>query len=132
MIRPGTLLAGPTTPLPECLQRDTAAADGSRWVAVRPTCAFPEWDRQLQAAGWTFFYIANAMAAVSAGFDREKAARTAIDKLIIKAEQLGCNCLQIDRISPHRFLGIPYVRMSGHVRHIQKGLIQPGWSFQAA
>ena len=42
-----------------------------------------------------------------------------------------CNSLQIQAVEMHSFLGIPYVSVSAHSRHIQKGNIfspesQPG------
>ena len=33
----------------------------------------------------------------------------------------NCNCLEIDDVVMHKFLGMPYVTVSAHARHIQKG-----------
>jgi hypothetical protein len=33
----------------------------------------------------------------------------------------NCNCLEIDAIRAHTFLGVPWISLSAHSRHIQNG-----------
>jgi hypothetical protein len=37
----------------------------------------------------------------------------------VKRQQ--CNCLEIDQVTTHSFLGVPCVSISAHSRNIQKG-----------
>jgi hypothetical protein len=54
------------------------------------------------------------------GFDREKAVRRAVKGVITNVEAQKCNCLEITQVSPKSFLGIPYVNVRAHSRHIHK------------
>ena len=49
--------------------------------------------------------------------------RTALNRLIARVKLQKCNCLEIDEVAAKSFLGMPYVSVSGHSRHIQKGLV---------
>ena len=78
-----------------------------------------ELDRRVREAGWTFFYLAGEIKANVFGFDVEKTTRKATTRLleILKSDKL--NCLEITQVVCKRFLGMPYVSVSGHARHIQ-------------
>src|SRR5712664_2212060 len=43
-----------------------------------------------------------------------------IERVLAKAEPSKLNCLEITEVSAKQFLGIPYVHVSAHSRHIQK------------
>ena len=79
-------------------------------------------EKEFAAIGWTFFYMAGRVRATAFGFDRQKAVQTALGRLIARAKLQKCNCLEIDEVATHAFLGMPYVSVSAHTRHIQKGL----------
>jgi hypothetical protein len=51
---------------------------------------------------------------------------SALQRVIAGARLQHCNCIEIDEVSAHSFLGIPYVSVSAHTRHIQKGMIFSG------
>ena len=80
-------------------------------------------EASIRKAGWTFFYLAGEIEAAACGFDPQKAARKAVKRLIasLRAERL--NCLEISRVTPRSFLGVPYVTVTGHARHIQESLV---------
>ena len=126
MIGPGTILVEKTAPRPQCLELESGSHYATSWVPVKPAHAFPEFEKELLAGGWTFFYMANAVSAISFGFNRAHMTRMAVQRLIAKVREQRCNSLEIGDVSSHSFLWMPYVRVSGHARHIQKGMIFSG------
>jgi hypothetical protein len=76
-------------------------------------------DNQLGKAGWTFFFMAGDIKTSACGFDRERAARTAVSRAVRDVQSQKCNCLEITRVTKRSWLGIPYVSVFAHARHIQ-------------
>jgi hypothetical protein len=75
---------------------------------------------KIHQSGWTFFFMAGEIKISAFGFDREKAVRRAVKGAITNVAAHKCNCLEITQVSPKSFLGIPYVNVHAHARHIQK------------
>ena len=120
MIQPGTILINKDVPRPECFElEDHSPSD--EWGAVRHTLSFREQEKELTRTGWTFFFMTN-LQAKAFGFNRAKTSSAAVKRFIAKVKLQRCNCLEIDRVEERSFLGIPYVRLSGHARHIQVGM----------
>ena len=76
-------------------------------------------DRKIRQAGWTFFYMAQIKASAF-GFDREKAVRRAVNRVLANLRSEKFNSLEINQVAAKRFLGLPYVTVSAHPRHIQE------------
>ncbi len=74
-------------------------------------------------AGWNFFYIASELKTRVFGSDEEKTTRQAIRKIIAKRTSKNLNCLEITRITRKQFLGLPYLSVSAHARHIQESMV---------
>jgi hypothetical protein len=126
MIGPGTILVEETTARPQCLELEDSSHYATSWVPVKPTHAFQEFERELWSAGWTFFHMANAVSAISFGFDRARMTQVAVQRLIAKVREQRCNCFEVDDVALHSFLGMQYVRISAHPRHIQQGMVFTG------
>jgi len=77
-------------------------------------------DRKLCNAGWTFFYLAGELNAIAFGSNSEKTTRRAVKKVIANMTSDRFNCLEISRVAAKRFLGLPYVTVAAHARHIQE------------
>lgn len=125
MINPGTILMQSTAAHPQCFQFE----DGwypNAWRAVRQDLTHREFEKELSASGWTFFYIAHSIAAIAFGFARAKMIRLALKRVITRVRLEKCNSLEIEGVETHSFLGIPYVRVSAYPRHIQKGVVFAG------
>lgn len=76
----------------------------------------------LHKAGWKFFFLAERIESVAALISGKQAAlRKAISRILRKAKATGFNSLEITEVSQRRFLGLPYLFVSAHPRHIQKG-----------
>jgi hypothetical protein len=124
-ITSGTILIEKNALHPQCFQlRDHAYPDA--WMRVTHDLTRPELEKQLRATGWTFFYMASAIRTRSFGFDRAKTIHAALKRIIANVKKQKCNCLEIDGVTAHSFLGMPYVSVSAHPRHIQKGMVFSG------
>lgn len=60
------------------LQRES---DSNGWVALKD--ARLEFEKTIQDAGWTFCFMAGETKAAVFGFDKEKALRSALKRLIV-------------------------------------------------
>jgi hypothetical protein len=122
MITRGTILIKKDTVRPACFQvEDHSYPNG--WMLVKHNLTFHELERELTTKGWTFFFMANAIRTMAFGFNRSKMTHAALTRLIRSVELQNCNCLQIEDMATRSFLGIPYVSILAHPRHIQKGMV---------
>ncbi len=125
MIAPGIILMGKDTLRPRCFQLEDATYPHA-WMSVKHNLNSYELELELATGGWTFFYMANAMRATACGFNRSRMIRAALKRLITDARKQRCNALEIDDVETRSFLGIPYVSISAHPRHMQKGMVFNG------
>jgi hypothetical protein len=106
-------------PLPDSLKFESEPySNGWRSVKNLNGC---ELDRRLRAVGWNLFSLAQITASVF-GFNREKAARRALDRVLANVKSDNFNSLEISQVAAKRFLGLPYVTVSAHVRHLQESM----------
>ena len=66
--------------------------------------------------------MAGEIKATVFGFDRQKALRAALKRLIADVKSQHCNSIEITRVTGKSFLRVPYVSVSAHPRHLQKGM----------
>ena len=119
-INTGTILIKEGTLLPECLQLESEPYSKG-WKLVKNLDA-RGLDRKIREAGWTFFFMANEVNATAIGSDPEKTTRRAVKKAIAHMKSDRLNCLQIAQVAVKRFLGLPYVAVSAHLRHVQESM----------
>jgi hypothetical protein len=116
----GTLLVKAGTLLPESLHLESDPyLKGWRLVKNLDSSGM---DRKLCEAGWTFFYMAGEVNAIVFGCDSEKKTRRAVKKVITNMKSDRFNCLEISQVAAKGFLGLPYVTVSAHPRHIQESM----------
>ena len=77
----------------------------------------------IRRAGWNFFFIAGTVRAYMLGSATEGTLRRAMQRIFGKVKSSCFNCLEVSEVIVSRFLGIPYVRVTAHSRHIQKSNI---------
>ncbi len=119
-IKTGTILIEEGTLLPESLRFESEPyAKG--WRLVKDLDGYGL-DRRIREAGWTFFYMAGEVHATAVGSDLEKTTRRAVQKAIACMKSDRLNCLEIAQVAVKRFLGLPYVTVSAHARHIQESM----------
>ena len=119
-IKTGTILIEEGTLLPESVQfeRETYS---NRWRSVKDLDGYGL-DRKIRDAGWNFFFMAGEIKASAFGSDVEKTLHRAIARLLANLKSERFNCLEITQVVLKRFLGLPYVSVSAHSRHIQESM----------
>ena len=116
-IAAGRILVRLGTPLPNSFRQPDVRSHG--WSLMAATG--PAFQAQVLEAGMTFFFMAGVISASAFGFDREKTLASAMNRLALRVHGAQCNSLEIAAVSHHSFLGVPFVRVSGHARHLQVG-----------
>jgi hypothetical protein len=118
-IKPGTILITEGVLLPESLLLESEPyAYGWRIVKKLDSKGL---DQIISRAGWNFFYIASVIETNALGSDEKKTTRRAINRIIANLKSKNFNCLEITRVAAKRSLGLTYVSVSAHSRHIQAG-----------
>ena len=114
----GNILIAEGTFLPESLQLESEPyAHGWRLVKNLDSSGV---DQAIGKAGWNFFYVAGVIETTALGSDDRNTTRKAIKQVIAKITSKKFNCLEITRVVMKRFLGVPYMSVSAHSRHIQE------------
>lgn len=105
------------------MDNDSAAG---RWSQLTSALDNRQLESQLASSGWTFFFMATPITATAFGFSRQRMFDTALARIVAAVTLQKCNCVEIDYVCANSFLGIPYVRVLAHPRHIQKGMVFSG------
>ena len=78
--------------------------------------------RKIEGANWNFFYLAGEIRATVLGRDLSGTLRRAVKSVLAKQVGQKFNCLEITKVVSKRFLGIPFMSITAHSRHIQQGI----------
>jgi hypothetical protein len=112
----GTILIRDHTPLPAgmAIERDVFL---SGWKAVKDSYGY-QLGRKIEGAKWNFFYLAGeiSVTVLGSGSKTLRAVRRALAK-----QEKQFNSLEIKSVVSKRFLGLPFVGVVAHTRHIQQG-----------
>ncbi len=103
--------------MPQLIGFETEPGLG-KWNVVKVPDAFTL-DRKIHAAGWNFFFMAAEVKAMFFGSLKAAKVRSALNRILAKVEQQHFNGLEVTAIVARRFLGVPYVTVSAHSRHMQ-------------
>ncbi|MGA7399567.1 MAG: hypothetical protein WCC99_16750 [Candidatus Sulfotelmatobacter sp.] len=77
-------------------------------------------DRRIHAAGWNFFFMAAEVKVMFLGSLGAGKIQNALNRILEKVKPQEFNGLEVTQIVARRFLGVPYVTISAHSRHIQQ------------
>src|SRR5437879_8284237 len=102
-------------------------------LAVESEVFLPDWRvvknldrstlaRNIEGANWNFFYLAGEIRATVLGRDRSRTLRRAVRRVLAKQKGQKFNSLEITNVVSKRFLGIPFINITAHSRHIQQGM----------
>ena len=78
--------------------------------------------RKIEGGNWNFFYLAGEIRATVPGRDRPGTLHRAVKCVLAKREGEKFNSLEIIKVDSKRFLGIPFMSVTAHFRHIQQGI----------
>ncbi len=89
------------------------------WTLLRAldVCAL---DRKIHAAGWNFFFMATEVKVMFFGSVGATKIQNALKRIVKKVQQQHFNSLEVTAIVTRHFLGVPYVTVSAHSRHMQQ------------
>jgi hypothetical protein len=103
---------------PHCPGLETEPCFGE-WSVVKVPDALAL-DRAIHAAGWNFFFMATEVKAMYVGLLRKEKVQCALKRILTKVNRQHFNGLEVTKIATRRFLGLPYVIVSAHSRHMQQ------------
>ena len=100
-------------------------------LAVESEVFLPDWRvvknldrstlaRNIEGVNWNVFYLAGEIRATVLGRNQPGTLRRAVKCVLAKQEGQKFNSLEITKVVSKRFLGIPFMRVTAHSRHIQQ------------
>jgi len=117
-VQVGTILMKEWPGMPELIGFETEPRLGE-WNMVRVPDAFTL-DRKIHAAGWNFFFMAAEVKTMFFGSLRAAKVQSALKRILAKVKHQHFNGLEVTAIVARHFLGVPYVTVSAHSRHLQQ------------
>ena len=117
-VQVGTILMKEWPGMPELIGFETEPRLGE-WSMVRVPDAFTL-DRKIHAAGWNFFFMAAEVKTMFFGSLRAAKVQSALKRILAKVKHQHFNGLEVTAIVARHFLGVPYVTVSAHSRHLQQ------------
>ena len=78
-------------------------------------------NQKVRAAGWHLFFMAGELRAVVPAWGGQSTLRRGVKRLLAQTRPQHFNCLEVNHILRKHFLGIPYVSIGAHPRHLQEG-----------
>jgi hypothetical protein len=101
------------------LQLESEPCSGN-WSLVK-TLDGVSLDRKIHAAGWNFFFMAAEVKVMFFGVLGATKIQNALRRILAKVKSQHFNGLEVTGIVAGHFLGVPYVTVSAHSRHLQQG-----------
>jgi hypothetical protein len=117
-VKVGTILVKEWLGMPQLPGLETEPCVGE-WSFVKMIDAFAL-EREIHAAGWNFFFMATEVKTMFFGFLGQEKMQSALRRILAKVKLQHFNGLEVTGISARRFLGVPYVTVSAHSRHMQQ------------
>lgn len=78
-------------------------------------------DQRIRKTDWNHVFMAAEVRASVTGKLSARSVHRALKQIFEKVRNADFNCLEVTRISENRFLGVPYITVCAHSRHIQQG-----------
>jgi hypothetical protein len=114
----GTILIREGTPLPANQAIESEAfLPGWRVITNPDRSALT---RKIEGANWNFFYLAGEIRGTVLGRDRPGTLRRALQRVLAKQEGQKFNSVEITKVYSKQFLGVPFMSVTAHSRHIQE------------
>ena len=117
-VQVGTILMKEWPGMTQLLNLESEPCSGE-WSLLKVLNGFAL-DRKLRAAGWNFFFMAAEVKVMFLGSVGAAKIQNALKRILQKVKLQNFNGLEITGIVARRFLGVPYVTVSAHSRHLQQ------------
>lgn len=117
-IQVGTILMKDWPGMTQPLGFESEPCSGS-WSVLKVLDSFAL-DRKIHAAGWNFFFMAAEVKVMFFGAVGAAKVESALQGLLRKVRPQHFNSLEITGIVAKHFMGVPYVTVSAHSRHMQQ------------
>jgi len=117
-VKIGTILVKNLLGMPQLPGLETEPCFGE-WSVVKVSDAFAL-DRKIHAAGWNFFFMAAEIKVMFLGSVGATKIQSALKRILAKVKPQHFNGLEVTEIVARHFLGVPYVTVSAHSRHMQQ------------
>jgi hypothetical protein len=118
-VQVGTILMKEWPGMTQLLQLESEPCSGN-WSLVK-TFDGVSLDRKILAAGWNFFFMAAEVKVMFFGVPGAAKIQNALRRILAKVKPQHFNGLEVTEIVSSHFLGVPYVTVSAHSRHMQQG-----------
>jgi hypothetical protein len=117
-VQVGTILMKEWPGMNQLLGIESEPCSGE-WNMVKALDSFTL-DRKIHAAGWNFFFMASEVKVMFLGSPGAAGILNALKRILEKVKQQQFNGLEVTQIVARSFLGVPYVTVSAHSRHMQQ------------
>jgi len=117
-VQPGTMMVRQSVILQSLGVESEPYCENWRLLSVWDSSGL---DHKVRAAGWSLFFMAGELRAVVPAWGGQNTLRRGVKRLLAQTRLQDFNCLEVSHILRKRFLGIPYVSIAAHPRHIQEG-----------
>jgi hypothetical protein len=117
-VQVGTILIKEWPGIKQLLGLESEQCSGE-WSLLKVLDGFTV-DRKVHAAGWNFFFMAAEVKVMFLGSLGAVKIQSALNRLLEKVKPQQFNGLEVTQIVARRFLGVPYVTVSAHSRHMQQ------------
>jgi len=118
LIQAGTIMVQPSDRLRSLGIKGEPYCESWQSLGVSESSAL---SRKVRDSGWKLFYMADELKTMVPGWGGQKTLRRGVKRLLSKTRLQHFNCLELTHILRKHFLGIPYVSIAAHSRHIQQG-----------
>jgi len=118
-IQVGTILMRQWPGMAQLSQLEAEPCSGN-WSMMN-TMDGVSFDRKIHAAGWNFFFMAAEVKVIFLGVPGTTKIQNALQRILAKVKPQHFNGLEVTGIVASHFLGVPYVTVSAHSRHMQQG-----------
>lgn len=112
----GSVLIRPGTALPRALAPSFRQA--GEWNLVAGV-SVSDLDQLLRREGWSFFHLVPAVKRWALAFSFHAALRKALYRVLHRVEADNLNAVEIADVQVRRFLGVYYVALTVHPRHVR-------------
>ena len=119
-IHAGAIFINDGTLLPEAVHLETEPFVRG-WKLVRNFDG-DKLSREIGRAGWTFFSFAGEISSTVFGDGGTATVRRAVQQILANPELGQSNSLEVTRVTPKRFLGVPYTTVYACSRHARESI----------